>query len=88
MTTTIKKEDVKAAAAGQWQRVFETLGFPDIEIGVHGPCPKCGGTDRFRLFDDFNETGGMICGAGGCNVASGRTISRSMVARMQVSRSS
>lgn len=69
MTTTIKKEDVKAAAAGQWQRVFETLGFPDIEIGVHGPCPKCGGTDRFRLFDDFNETGGMICGAGGCNVA-------------------
>jgi P4 family phage/plasmid primase-like protien len=27
----------------------------------HGPCPKCDGRDRARCFDDFDETGGIIC---------------------------
>lgn len=30
----------------------------------HGPCPVCDGgpsTDRFRCFDDWRETGGMVC---------------------------
>jgi len=27
----------------------------------NGPCPKCGGKDRARCFDDFNETGGVYC---------------------------
>jgi hypothetical protein len=62
------KTEVKQAAAGQWQRICESLGLR-FELGKHQPCPKCGGTDRFRPFDDFEQTGGMICGAGGCNVS-------------------
>lgn len=61
-----EKTTVKQAAQGRWKEVFESLGI-HFEIGVHQPCPKCGGTDRFRTFDDFESTGGMICGAGGCD---------------------
>lgn len=30
------------------------------ENGRHGPCPKCGGKDRFRL-DDLDGRGTWIC---------------------------
>lgn len=29
--------------------------------GKHGPCPKHGGKDKFRVFDDFDEVGGAVC---------------------------
>ena len=44
---------LKAAAAGRWLDIFHTLAGVDIDPDPkhHGPCPKCGGTDRFRAID-------------------------------------
>ena len=56
---------VRAAAAGRWPAILTGLG---IDAGFlrdrHGPCPGCGGRDRFR-FDDRDGNGGWICSAGG-----------------------
>jgi hypothetical protein len=38
------------------------MGLPGEALdGRHQPCPKCGGTDRWRVFEDFDEKGGAIC---------------------------
>ena len=39
------------------ERIICESGHPK----VHGPCPDCGGTDRFRAFDDVNDSGGLLC---------------------------
>ena len=60
----IEAADVKAKAAGQWPTIIPVLcGLPSESLDPkrHGPCPKCGGKDRFRVFDDFEQTGGMYC---------------------------
>lgn len=55
-----------------WQRWPQTL--QDVGIGAeflknrHGPCPGCGGTDRFR-FDDKEGRGSFLCGGGGERIA-------------------
>ncbi len=56
-------DDVKADALGHWSPIIERVaGVGDDHLStVHGPCPKCGGTDRWRVFDDFEQTGGAIC---------------------------
>ncbi len=55
-------DDVKAAARGRWRDVLAAHGFNGDELdGRHQPCPKCQGTDRFRAFDDVDETGGVLC---------------------------
>lgn len=54
----------KAAARGRWYEIADrVIGISDEFLsGKHGPCPKCGtGTDRWRVFDDFKETGGAVC---------------------------
>ena len=57
--------DVKQAARGRWGEIIPALtGIgPAILDGKHHPCPRpgCGGKDRFRAFDDFPQTGGVIC---------------------------
>jgi len=55
--------DVKAAADGHWAAIINRLaGIDDDYLTcTHGSCPKCGGNDRWRVFDDFSETGGAIC---------------------------
>lgn len=52
---------IKAAASGRWPVLLEYVGGIPRELldGRHHPCPRCGGTDRFRFFND-NE-GGAIC---------------------------
>lgn len=57
------KEAVKSAATGHWRTILTTLGNvpPEVLDGRHHPCPKCGGEDRFRAFDDVDETGGLFC---------------------------
>jgi putative DNA primase/helicase len=56
---------VAAAAAGHWPDTLTTLGVDDQHLtGRHGPCPGCGGKDRFR-FDDRDGRGTWICGGGG-----------------------
>ncbi|HUE70999.1 MAG TPA: primase-helicase zinc-binding domain-containing protein [Pirellulaceae bacterium] len=54
--------DVKAAARGRWPEVLQAVGIPrDTLDGRHHACPKCGGTDRFRLVDE--EAGAVFCNA-------------------------
>ena len=41
---------IKKAAHGRWVEILSKLGgvSADILDGQHHPCPRCGGTDRFR----------------------------------------
>jgi len=52
--------DVVAAANGQWPELLATLGVVVPPRKQHGPCPACGGRDRFRL-DDKGGRGTFIC---------------------------
>lgn len=57
-------EEVRPQAAGRWSEIINSItGIADDDLNPrrHGPCPKCGGTDRWRVFDDFEQTGGAIC---------------------------
>lgn len=58
---------VKLASAGNWGMIFHNL-VPDFDERLlerpgrkHGPCPLCGGTDRFQFYKDAAETGGSNC---------------------------
>lgn len=56
-------------AAGKWRAVLPALGVdPKFLNGKHGPCPICGGRDRFR-FDDRDGRGTFICSR--CGAGSG-----------------
>lgn len=60
----LDKHDVAAAAAGRWRAILLALcpGLRDSALnGYHQPCPKCGGVDRFRAFNDFDDRGGVYC---------------------------
>lgn len=49
------------AARGKWRGILLTLGFEKKFLTAkHGPCPFCGGTDRYR-WDDKAGTGSFIC---------------------------
>lgn len=37
-----------------WPKIFEKLGIPIPPNHRHGPCPRCGGKDRFRM-DDLED---------------------------------
>ena len=52
--------DVVAAAAGHWPELLAGIGIDVPHRGKHGPCPACGGKDRFRL-DDKGGRGTWIC---------------------------
>ncbi|WDA25069.1 DUF927 domain-containing protein [Aeromonas hydrophila] len=67
MTTAIKMvtsprfvSDVVAAACGHWPDLLAAVGIDIPRRGKHGPCPACGGKDRFRL-DDKAGRGTWIC---------------------------
>ncbi|EHU9077667.1 DUF927 domain-containing protein [Escherichia coli] len=52
--------NVSSAAMGQWPNLLRHLGIKVPKNGKHGPCPLCGGHDRFR-FDDKEGRGTWIC---------------------------
>ncbi|HEH9432172.1 TPA: DUF927 domain-containing protein [Aeromonas sobria] len=52
--------DVVAAARGHWPELLAAMGIDTPSRGKHGPCPACGGKDRFRL-DDQTGRGTWIC---------------------------
>ena len=67
MTTAIRGvtgprfvSDVVAAACGHWPELLAAVGIDTPSRGKHGPCPVCGGSDRFRL-DDKGGRGTWIC---------------------------
>ncbi len=53
---------VSETAAANWSWIHSDLGIPigHLKPGVQGPCPKKGGKDKFRLYDDYHETGGAV----------------------------
>ena len=52
-------------AQGRWREILPALGIDaGFLVNKHGPCPLCGGRDRFR-FDDRGGDGTWICGGGG-----------------------
>lgn len=69
----IKLDDVKMASQNRWRDAI----LPALGINVpstkskHGPCPICGGKDRFR-FDDRDGRGTWLCNPDiGCGAGDG-----------------
>lgn len=61
-------EEVKRRAHGRWTEILGSLGVDErILKKRNGPCPLCGGTDRFQYTDKFDEGNYhcRACGAGG-----------------------
>lgn len=61
---TLQVEDIKRKATGQWVQILQSVGglsACQLNPKVHGPCPQCGGIDRFRALDDVETTGGLFC---------------------------
>ncbi len=57
------------AAIGKWRGILAHLGLGDEFLqNRHGPCPLCGGKDRYR-FDDKDGTGSYFCS--GCGAGDG-----------------
>ncbi|OQW44368.1 MAG: hypothetical protein A4S16_03510 [Proteobacteria bacterium SG_bin6] len=57
------------AAKGRWRGILAELGVGQSFLtGRHGPCPLCGGRDRFR-FDDKEGRGTYFCS--GCGPGTG-----------------
>lgn len=53
------------AAKGKWRGILLEFGVPESALrDRHGPCPLCGGTDRFR-WDNQDGRGTYICNACG-----------------------
>ncbi|MCY2988507.1 MAG: hypothetical protein NTY19_11660 [Planctomycetota bacterium] len=54
-------QTIKEAARGCWREKFGKLAGLSSEIldGQHHPCPRCGGTDRFRMVDE--SAGALYC---------------------------
>jgi putative DNA primase/helicase len=53
---------------GRWREILPQLGISVRHlVNKHGPCPLCGGVDRFR-FDDKDGTGSYFCNQCGAGV--------------------
>ena len=65
MTKNIKQsrrgEFIRTIGINQWSEILVGLGIdPQFLVRRHGPCPACGGKDRFR-FDDLEGRGTFYC---------------------------
>jgi len=59
-------------ARGRWKEILPQLGIDrSYLVNRHGPCPLCGGKDRFR-FDDKNGDGTCYCNQ--CGPGTGITL--------------
>lgn len=56
------REPLAKRAEGRWKSILPALGVLSAKAlsGKHGPCPMCGGKDRFR-FDDKAGRGTWFC---------------------------
>lgn len=55
------KPKITDAAKGKWPAILQKLGIEErFLVNRHGPCPVCGGKDRFR-FDDKGGRGTWFC---------------------------
>lgn len=59
------RETVADRCQDRWPSVLMALGMsPKFLRNIHGPCPMCGGTDRWR-FPDWNGSGSYWCNSCG-----------------------
>ncbi len=57
----MRHEPLSQRALHRWPGILAALGVPSKALrNKHGPCPMCGGKDRFR-FDDKGGRGTWIC---------------------------
>jgi len=64
-------------AHGRWREILPQLGIDSRFLrNKHGPCPICGGKDRFR-FDDKLGQGNYYCGQ--CGAGTGFTMLRKLL---------
>lgn len=68
----IDSKTLEDSAIGRWAGIYESLGIPIPENKKHGPCPCCGGTDRFRC-DGIDDDGRWFCNQ--CTPQSGNGLS-------------
>jgi len=63
--SAINVDDVFQAARGRWQGILGSYLTERTVRGLHGPCPVCGGKDRWRLDDKFGRGNNFCshCGA-------------------------
>jgi putative DNA primase/helicase len=55
-------------ARGRWREILPQLGIDTRFLrNKHGPCPLCGGRDRFR-FDDLDGSGSYYCNGCGAGI--------------------
>lgn len=55
------RPNVRDVAQGKWPAILTKFGLTERHLsGRHGPCPVCGGHDRFR-FDDQEGRGTWFC---------------------------
>lgn len=60
-TKAVNFKAVSMAASGRWVEILTHFGVvPEYLTKRHGPCPACGGKDRFR-FDNKNGSGSFFC---------------------------
>jgi putative DNA primase/helicase len=53
--------EIREAARGRWHEILPAFGISSQYLkNKHGPCPMCGGRDRWR-FDDKEGTGTFYC---------------------------
>ena len=58
----IQAAEIHARIGSAWPQILAQLGVPESALrNRHGPCPACGGKDRFR-FDNKRGRGDYICG--------------------------
>lgn len=56
-----QREDIHELARGRWRGILMAAGISEKFLtGKHGPCPTCGGKDRFR-WDNRDNGGGSFC---------------------------
>lgn len=64
--------NTRTHAHGRWGEILRALGVgPRFLANRHGPCPICGGKDRFR-FDDRHGAGDYFCNQ--CGAGDGITL--------------
>ena len=69
MPLRVDFRDVVASMVGRWQQYLAAIGIDQGALrNKHGPCPACGGKDRFR-FDDQDGRGTFFCN--GCGPGDG-----------------
>ncbi len=65
-------QEIQGLAQGHWSEILQAAGIgPEYLTNSHGPCPLCGGKDRFH-FDNQEDRGTYICNQ--CGAGDGLTL--------------